>query len=96
MDKQGSILLVDDDEDILTAGRLLLRRRFAAVVCCQQPEEIPGLMAQHDFDAVLLDMNFGPGESSGEQGLDWLQRILKIDPLVVVVMITAHGNVSRR
>jgi len=94
MDKQGSILLVDDDEDILTAGRLLLRRRFAAVVCCQRPEEIPALMAQHDFDAVLLDMNFGPGESSGEQGLEWLQRILTIDPLIVVVMITAHGNVD--
>ncbi len=92
--KHGHILLVDDDEDILTAGRLLLRRRFAGVVCCRRPEEIPDLMAQHDFDVVLLDMNFGPGESSGEQGLEWLKRILKIDPLMVVVMITAHGNVD--
>lgn len=73
---------------------MLLRRKFAGVVCCRRPEEIPDLMAQHDFDAVLLDMNFGPGESSGEQGLEWLQRILKIDPLMVVVMITAHGNVD--
>ena len=90
----GHILIVDDDEDILTAGRLLLRRRFADVVCCRRPEEIPDLLAQHEFDAVLLDMNFGPGESSGEQGLEWLERILAIDPLIVVVMITAHGNVD--
>ncbi len=51
-------------------------------------------MARHEFDAVLLDMNFGPGESSGQQGLQWLGRIVEIDPEAVVVMITAHGNVD--
>ena len=90
----GHILLVDDDEDILTAGRILLRRKFAGVVCCRRPEEVPGLLEKHNFDAVLLDMNFGPGESSGEQGLEWLARILAIDPLLPVVMITAHGSVD--
>jgi len=90
----GNILVVDDDDDILTAARLLLRRRFADVVTCRRPERIPDLMARHAFDAVLLDMNFGPGESSGEQGIAWLRRILEIDPNVVVVMITAHGSVE--
>ena len=93
-EKTGNILIVDDDEDILTAGRLLLRRNFAQVVPCSHPERIPDLLAENDFDAVLLDMNFGPGESSGNQGLDWLQRILAIDPQLVVVMITAHGSVD--
>jgi len=93
-ERQGQILIVDDDEDILTAGRILLRRRFAGVVCCRRPEEVPALLEQHNFDAVLLDMNFGPGESSGEQGLEWLGRILAIDPLLAVVMITAHGGVD--
>jgi DNA-binding NtrC family response regulator len=92
--KTGNILLVDDDEDILTAGRLLLRRNFADVVTCRRPENIPGLLERHDIDAVLLDMNFGPGESSGRQGLEWLERILAIDPQLVVVMITAHGGVD--
>ena len=93
-EKIGNILIVDDDEDILTAGRLLLRRHFAKVIPCRYPELIPDLLAEHEFDAVLLDMNFGPGESSGEQGLEWLQRILDIDPQLVVVMITAHGSVD--
>ena len=93
-ERSGNILIVDDDEDILTAGRILLRRRFADVVCCRRPDEIPVLLDEHDFDVVLLDMNFGPGESSGRQGLDWLARILAIDPLMVVVMITAHGSVD--
>ena len=80
MSVTGNILIVDDDDDILTAARLLLRRRYAEVVTCRRPERIPDLMTRHSFDAVLLDMNFGPGESSGKQGLAWLERILEIDP----------------
>jgi DNA-binding NtrC family response regulator len=94
MSKIGTLLVVDDDDDILTAARLLLRRRFAEVVTCRRPDRIPDLMQRHAFDAVLLDMNFGPGESSGQQGLDWLERILDIDPEVVVIMITAHGSLD--
>ena len=94
MIESAKILIVDDDEDILTAARLLLRRSFGDVITCHRPEEVPDLLEQTDFDAVLLDMNFGPGESSGKQGLEWLGRILQIDPTMVVVMITAHCNVD--
>ncbi len=94
MSNIGTILVVDDDDDILTAARLLLRRRFAEVITCRRPERIPDLMDRHAFDLVLLDMNFGPGESSGQQGLDWLERILGIDPDIVVIMITAHGSLD--
>lgn len=88
------LLIVDDDEDILVAGKLLLKRHFGRVTICNQPQEIPRLMAAQNFDAVLLDMNFSPGESNGEQGFVWLKRILELDPDAVVVMITAHGNVD--
>lgn len=94
MDKTGHILIVDDDEDILTAGRLLLRREFASVTTCNDPHRVPDLMTDQAFDAVLLDMNFGPGESSGRQGLEWLQRILEVDGDAVVIMITAHGSLN--
>ena len=94
MSKTGHILIVDDDEDILTAGRLLLRRQFAEITTCPNPEQLPELLTAHDIDVILLDMNFGPGESSGEQGMHWLKRILEIDPEAVVVTITAHGSVN--
>ena len=90
----GTILIVDDDEDILTAGRLLLRREFADVLTVTDPRQLPDLLARHEIDVVLLDMNFGPGESSGEQGLHWLGRILDVDPQAIVVMITAHGGIN--
>jgi len=90
----GKILIVDDDEDILIAGKLLLKRHFSNVLTCNQPENIPHLLSEHKFDAILLDMNFGPGESSGKQGYLWLEKILHIDPQAVIIMITAHGGVN--
>jgi|TARA_B100000315_G_scaffold260346_1_gene321016 DNA-binding NtrC family response regulator len=93
-DDTGKILIVDDDEDILTAGKLLLKRHYALVQTCNDPIDIPALMASHEFDAILLDMNFTPGDSSSEQGFYWLERILKADPQAVVVLITAHGGVD--
>ena len=92
--KSGAILIVDDDEDILTAGRLLLRRHYERVDTCSDPAEIPRLMAETNYSAFLLDMNFGPGESTGDQGFHWLGEILGIDPDAVVVLITAHGGVD--
>ena len=94
MKQDGTILIVDDDEDILVAGRLLLKRHFTSVTTCHQPENIPSLLSEQKFDAILLDMNFGPGESSGSQGYLWLGKILEIDPQAVVIMITAHGGVD--
>ena len=94
MKKDGVILIVDDDQDILTAGKLLLKRYFSHVMTCHQPEQIPLLFSRNKFDAILLDMNFGPGESSGKQGYSWLEKILDIDPNAVVIMITAHGGVD--
>jgi DNA-binding NtrC family response regulator len=93
-DKRWNILIVDDDDDILTAGKLLLKRKFGFVQTANDPAQIPALLAAHNFDAILLDMNFSPGDSSGKQGFTWLARILELDPDAVVVMITAHGNVD--
>ncbi len=94
MAETGAILIVDDDEDILVAGKLLLKRHYACVDTCADPNQIPAYLARTQYDAILLDMNFGPGESSGEQGFHWLGEILKLDPDAVVVLITAHGGVD--
>lgn len=94
MKKEGKILIVDDDEDILTAGKLLLKRHFSQVSTCNVPEHIPRFINDQHFDAIILDMNFGPGESSGAQGFYWLQKILEIKPESVIIMITAHGGVN--
>ncbi|MCK4758820.1 MAG: response regulator, partial [Candidatus Aminicenantes bacterium] len=95
MDKKtGKILIVDDDEDILQAARLLLKKHVAQVDTEKIPKAIPSLMKNEDYDVILLDMNFAKGATSGKEGFIWLSKILEIDPSVVIVLITAFGDVE--
>lgn len=91
---QGKVLVVDDNEDILLAARLLLRQHVAVVHTEKDPSNIPSLLANESYDVILLDMNFTKDVASGQEGFDWLQRILDIDSSAVVIMITAYGDVA--
>src|ERR1700746_1180717 len=92
--KHGKILIVDDNEDLLKAAKIFLKRHFSQVDIEKNPESIPTLMANEDYDVILLDMNFTKDVSSGSEGYYWLQKILDIDPSSVVVLITAYGDVQ--
>ncbi|MEM9690036.1 MAG: sigma-54 dependent transcriptional regulator, partial [Pseudomonadota bacterium] len=74
--------------------RILLRRHFEHVETLDHPTEIPARLSQDAFDVILLDMNFGPGESNGAMGMEWLEKIQTIDDNVVIIMITAHGSLN--
>jgi DNA-binding NtrC family response regulator len=60
----------------------------------KNPEAIPDLLNNEDYDIILLDMNFTRDVSSGSEGYYWLEKILQIDPSAVVVLITAYGDVQ--
>jgi DNA-binding NtrC family response regulator len=92
--KHGKILIVDDNEDLLKAAKMHLKRHFAQVDIEKNPEAIPALMNNEDYDVILLDMNFTKDVSSGSEGYYWLERILQLDPSAVVVLITAYGDIQ--
>lgn len=93
--KTGKILIVDDNEDILFALRLLLKQSAEKVETISNPERIPALLAQEDWDVILLDMNFTKDAISGQEGYEWLQKIISLDPNAVVVFITAYGDAEK-
>jgi DNA-binding NtrC family response regulator len=88
------VLVVDDNEDVLTAIRLLLAGEAAAVHTATSPASLPSLMRERAFDVVLLDMNYERDASSGREGLEYLDRLLGLDPDLAVVLITAYGDVD--
>lgn len=92
--KSGKILVVDDNEDLLHAAKMFLKRHFAQVDIEKNPESIPAILNNEQYDVILLDMNFTKDVSSGHEGFLWLERILEIDPSAVVVLITAYGDVQ--
>ncbi len=94
-EKSGTILAVDDNEDILFALRLLLKPHVEKIITLNTPDKIPEYMAKENYDMILLDMNFNKDAISGQEGFDWLGRILQIDPQAVVVFITAYGDAEK-
>lgn len=92
--KSGKLLIVDDNEDLLKAARIFLKRHLSQVDTEKNPEAIPTLLNNENYDVILLDMNFTKDASSGKEGYYWLEKILEIDPAAVVVLITAYGDVQ--
>ena len=87
-------LVVDDDPDIALAARLALRDLFDRVETLSSPDELIEVLKRETPDAILLDLNFERGATDGKEGLEYLGRIMAIDPDSAVVIITAHGAVS--
>ena len=92
--KTGKILIIDDNEDLLKAARIFLKRHFAQVDTETKPDLLPMLVLNEQYDVILLDMNFTKDVSSGQEGFYWLDRILELDPSVVVVLITAYVDIN--
>ena len=94
MDNPPSILVADDQTDILQALRILLRGEGAKVKTASTPEEALEALEHSSFDAALIDLNYARDTTSGQEGLDLLRRIQKIDPDLPIVVMTAWATID--
>ncbi|UJH91014.1 sigma-54 dependent transcriptional regulator [Antarcticibacterium sp. 1MA-6-2] len=92
--KEARILIIDDDVDVLTALRLLLKSMVKEVVVEKNPNQIPSLLGNNQFDIVILDMNFNGLVNTGNEGIFWLNKIKKLSPGADVILITAYGDID--
>ena len=92
--KTGNLLIVDDNQSVLNSLELFLKHHFNKVLSLRSPNQISFTLNKEDVDVVLLDMNFTAGINTGNEGIYWLRKILKLDPAMVVVMITAYGDIE--
>lgn len=90
----GNILIVDDNVQILNSLSILLKPEFENITVLKKPDQIYSAMQAENFDAIMLDMNFKAGVNTGNEGIFWLNEILKTDPQAVVLMITAYGDIE--
>ncbi len=90
----GSILVIDDDNDVLYTAKLVLRGLFDKIDTLDRPGLIPEYLKAFKYDLILLDMNFTKGSTSGKEGLEWLGKILQIDPDASVLTTTAYGEIN--
>ena len=88
------ILIIDDDPDVLLTARMLLEQLEFDVSVLSDPEKIQIRLEREPFDVILLDMNFRRGNTEGTEGLKWLEVIREKNQEVVVILMTAFGDVD--
>ena len=88
------VLVADDQPDVLQAVRLLLKAEGYGVETAGSPAAVARQLQEHDFDVVLLDLNYARDTTSGAEGMDLLRRIRAVHPTLPVVVMTAWGSVE--
>ncbi len=83
------ILIVDDEAIIRDSLAEFLSQEGFAVTPCGSAEEARTRARQTSFDVALCDVQL-PGLS----GLELLDRLLKLNPATLVLLITAYGTME--
>jgi DNA-binding NtrC family response regulator len=89
-----SILIADDQPDVLEALRFLIKGEGYQAEAVTSPAAVVHAVEARDFDAVLMDLNYTRDTTSGQEGLDLLNRIQGLDSTLPVIVMTAWGSVE--
>ena len=88
-EQKRSVLVVDDEESMRHFLSRGLKRLSYDVETANDGEAAIACVLRRRFDAIALDLRM-----PGLDGLSVLARVRAQDPAAVVVLMTAHGNVS--
>ncbi|HLG14618.1 MAG TPA: sigma-54 dependent transcriptional regulator [Blastocatellia bacterium] len=86
---RNRVLVVDDEKNQRDIYTLILEDDGHDVTTAQSGEQALRLAREKQFDLVLTDYKM-----TGMDGLSLLGELLKADPSLIVVMMTAHGSVD--
>ena len=88
------ILIADDQPDVLQALRLLLKGEGMNADTVSSPAEVMGAVEKSEYDLILMDMNYTRDTTSGQEGLDLLEKIRTMDGTLPIVLMTAWSSVE--
>jgi len=88
------ILIADDQPDVRESLRLLLKSEGFKVDVAANPTAALTAVAACSPDLLLMDMNYSQDTTSGQEGLELLDRMREVDPALPVVVMTAWGSIE--
>src|SRR5260370_3432257 len=91
---QQRILIADDQQDILDALRLMLKGHGYTTRGVTSSSYLLEALANHEFDLLLMDLNYARDTTSGQEGLDLLALLQKNENLPPVVVMTGWATVG--
>ncbi len=94
MESPPYVLVADDQPDILKAMRLLLKGEGMRAKTVTTPVEALEAIEKEAFDVAVIDLNYARDTTSGQEGLDLIRRIQKVDADLPIVVMTAWATVD--
>src|SRR5882757_2016043 len=93
-DEPCRLLIADDQPHILEALELLLQPEGYVLELVRTPALALEALTRETFDGLLIDLNYTRDTTSGQEGLDLLSEVQRIDPQMPVIVMTAWGNID--
>ncbi|AMR32593.1 sigma-54-dependent Fis family transcriptional regulator [Mucilaginibacter sp. PAMC 26640] len=87
------ILVIDDDIAVRTSLQLLLRSERYDVTGAETPTEALRIIKTDSPELIILDLNFSIS-TTGEEGMQLLGEIKKVNPVIPVILITGWGSIA--
>src|SRR5262249_47724272 len=92
--RRPRVLVAEDQAAVADAITLLLKQHGFAVEAVDSPDAAIRALQSHDFDLILMDMNYHHDTTSGAEGLELLARIQRLDRDLPVIVMTAWGSIE--
>jgi sigma-B regulation protein RsbU (phosphoserine phosphatase) len=88
------ILIADDQQDVVRALHLLLKAHGYSTEAVSSPAELLEVIAQREFDLILMDLNYARDTTSGREGLDLLEQLKTIEGVPPIIVMTGWATVG--
>jgi len=85
----GNILVVDDDQDLRTLMKIRLEGAGYRATLAESGEEALAHAEEEVFDSAIVDLRM-----EGMDGIALLENLLRLQPSLPVVILTAHGTIA--
>ncbi len=89
-----NILIVDDDTGIVSALTMLIKSEGYWACTARSPDQALVAIREQDFSLILMDLNYSLDTTSGDEGLELVAAIRKLDEQVPIVVMTGWGTIE--
>ena len=88
------LLVADDQADVLEALRWLLTGEGYEPDFVNSTDAVMERLRAHEFDLLLMDLNYTRDTTSGREGLELITRVRAHDASLPIVVMTGWGSID--
>jgi DNA-binding NtrC family response regulator len=89
-----TVLVVDDMADVRLSANFLLSSQHYQVLEADSVLQALEVIKQDKVDLILLDMNYSSDTTSGQEGIDFLAKLAKLDITIPVIAMTGWSSID--